>query len=102
MVALVEEVLFNTLDELHDRLMPALKSKRKILNKSGYSYIKEEHIWDYMLKGKWKDKENIALCDMVDDILHTDNYAISEYYHTTFKSRDEALYKDVDLPRLKS
>ena len=55
-----------------------------------------------MLKGKWKDKENIALCDMVDDILHTDNYAISEYYHTTFKSRDDALYKNVDLPRLKS
>ena len=51
---------------------------------------------------KWKDMENIALCDMVDDILHTDNYAISEYYHTTFKSRDEALYKNVDLPRLKS
>ena len=36
----MDEVMFNTLDELHNRLMPALKSKRKILNKSGYSYIK--------------------------------------------------------------
>ena len=93
MVALVEEVLFDSLDELHNRLMPALKSKRKILGKSGYSYIKEEHIWDYMLKSKWKDVHDLALCDMVDDILHTDNYAISEYYHTNFKSRNEELYK---------
>ena len=98
----MEEVMFNTLDELHNRLMPALKSKRKLLNKSGYSYIKEEHIWEFMLKGKWKDMENIALCDMVDDILHTDNYAISEYYHTNFKSRNDELYKMVDLPRLRS
>ena len=58
MVVKVEEVVFNTLDELHNRLMPALKSKRKILNKSGYSYIKEEHIWDFMLKGKWKDSRD--------------------------------------------
>ena len=94
--------MFNTLDELHNRLMPALKSKRKLLNKSGYSYIKEEHVWEFMLKAKWKDMENIALCDMVDDILHTDNYAISEYYHTNFKSRNDELYKNVDLPRLRS
>lgn len=98
----MEEVMFSTLEELHNRLKPALKSKRKILNKSGYSYIKEEHIWDYMLKGKWNDMENIALCDMVDDILHSDNYAISEYYHTNFKTRNDELYKNVDLPRLRS
>lgn len=98
----MNEIMFSTLEELHSRLLPALKSKRKILNNSGYSYIKEDHIWDFMLKGKWIDTENIALCDMVDDILHTDNYAISEYYHTNFKTRNSELYSDVDLPRLRS
>ena len=58
----MNEIMFDTLDELHKRLMPALKSKRKILNKSGYSYIKEDHVWDFMLKVKWQDIKKIALC----------------------------------------
>ena len=49
------------------------------VSKSGYSYIKEDHVWEFMLKSKWKNEENLALCEMVNDILHTDNKKIDTY-----------------------
>lgn len=98
----VNEIIFNTVDELRTRIYPALKSKCKILCKSGYSYIKEEHVWDFMLKVKWQDIKKIALCEMVNDVLHTDNVEISDFFHANYKSRDEIIYQDLDLPKLKS
>lgn len=98
----MEDIIFNSLDELHHRLMPALRSKCKILSKSGYSYIKEDHVWNFMIKSKWEDQASLALCDMVNDILHTDNLEISDFFHANYKSREEVIYTDFDLPKLKS
>lgn len=98
----MEDIIFKTVEELHHRLMPALRSKCKILSKSGYSYIKEDHVWEFMLKSKWKNEENLALCEMVNDILHTDNIEISDFFHANHKSRNKIIYEDLDLPKLKT
>lgn len=98
----MEDIIFNTVEELHHRLMPALRSKCKILSKSGFSYIKEDHVWEFMLKSKWEDKEALALCEMVNDILHTDNMEISDFFHANHKKRENVIYEDFDLPKLKS
>ena len=55
-----------------------------------------------MLKSKWEDKEALALCEMVNDILHNDNMEISDFFHANHKKRENVIYEDFDLPKLKS
>jgi len=68
---------FKSEEELYNRLIPALNSKIKLLNKDGYS-IKKEDLWNYFSK-VWILKDNLKLSDMVDDILNTDNNLIIKY-----------------------
>ena len=93
----MEEVTFNSAEELYKRLLPALRSKKKILGKSGYSYIKEKDIWDALRSLKWHQSNGLELCDMVDDILHTENQFFNSYYHRF----DENINIENDLPKLK-
>lgn len=90
-------VEFTSAKELYERLLPALKSKRRILSKSGYSYIKEKDIWDALRTLKWHQSNGLELCDMVDDILHTENQFFNSYYHRF----DNEINIENDLPKLK-
>lgn len=58
---------FNNLEELKDRLMPALKIKEEEFKTMGYE-ISSFDIWEN-LKYKWKDSYNLSLNEMVNDIL---------------------------------
>lgn len=94
-------------EELYERIKPALKSKRRMLKQSGFSYISLEDIWDYLRLNKWLQSYGLELCDMVDDILHTDNQLIVNYYHNKYmnnneKKNDIEEFDEVDLPKLKS
>ncbi len=97
----MEEIVFNSADELYNRLLPALKSKKRILSKSGYSYINEIDIWNTLRYGKWNRINGLMLCDMVEDILHTDNKEFNNYYQNKYRvivgNDDEVL----DLPKVK-
>ena len=94
----MKEISFDSAESLYKRLLPALKSKRKILSKSGYSYIKEKDIWDALRNQKWNKTIGLELCDMVDDILHTESIFFNNYFH---QINDEV---DIlsDMPKLKS
>ena len=93
----MEEISFNSAEELYKRLWPALKSKRRILSKSGYSYIKEKDIWNALRETKWPKANGLELCDMVDDILHTEPIFFNSYYHRF----DNEINIENDLPKLK-
>ena len=92
----MEEITFKSVDDLYIRLLPALKSKKKILNRSGYSYINEKDIWDTLRIKKWKDHSNLMLCDMVNDILHTDDKVFGNF----FRERNNEQVS-MSLPKLK-
>ena len=50
------EIKFKSLNELYERIRPALKSKVRELKKKGYDYIHEEDIWNYLKNYKFKRK----------------------------------------------
>lgn len=86
----MNELKFKTLNELYERLLPALRSKKKELNSNGFNYIHEEDIWNYLKQFVWKNNNNLTLDKMVDDILNTKNYEFENYmkkqienYHRT-------------------
>ncbi|HIS18069.1 MAG TPA: hypothetical protein IAC02_05625, partial [Candidatus Coprovivens excrementavium] len=51
----MEDIVFKNQEELYRRVLPALRSKRKLLRKDGFKTIKEIDIWDYMRYVKWAD-----------------------------------------------
>jgi hypothetical protein len=73
------DIEFNNGKELYERLIPALNTKVEELKRSDLDYIKAEDIWNYLKENKWENQSGLELCDMVDDILNTDNTLIVEY-----------------------
>ncbi len=76
----MEDINFNNLKELYDRLKPALTSKKDELIKLGFDYIDEFDIWKYLGMKKWKSASDLLLYQMVDDIINVDNFVLADYY----------------------
>lgn len=74
------DITFQSLTELYERIKPALKTKQREMKREGYSYIKEEDIWNYLKEVKWKNSKNLTLFDMVDDVLNTDSMVIDSHF----------------------
>ena len=70
---------FNSINELRERLMPALRSKLKELHSMGLKYIELNDIWYYLKENVWKLEEGLTLSTMVDDILNTSNEEFDSY-----------------------
>ena len=77
----MNEIRFNSLKELYDRLLPALRSKVKELKRENITYVKEEDVWEILRQTKWNNCKTLTLYDMVDDILNSDNQIFQNYAH---------------------
>lgn len=62
---------FSNLKELKQRLMPALRNRKRELKTKNIS-ITEDELWDYFAENYWKNAINLSLSRMVDDILNQD------------------------------
>ena len=61
---------FQSEQDLYKRLKPALDSKLNELKLNSYGYLKQEDIWNYLKETKWRSSSNLALNEMVSDILN--------------------------------
>lgn len=59
---------FNSLQELKERVMPALKLKEEKLKIEGYNFSCDD-IWFYLKQNKWSKSRNLTLNEVVNDIL---------------------------------
>lgn len=66
----MEGLEFSSVKELYNRLKPALYSKRQELLRSKIEFVKEEDIWNYLVKYTWKEKRGLSLHDLTNDILY--------------------------------
>lgn len=83
------ELEFKTLEELYQRLYPALKIKKRELYRLGFPYIQEEDIWDYFRIYKWSKSHNLMLSEMVNDILNTDHQAFQSFLQEKNSQREK-------------
>ena len=86
------DIEFNSLQELYNRLKPVLFSKTEDLRRQGFSYIKEEDVWNYFREVKWEVAKDLNLYQMVSDILNTDNVLIDNYLKNKLNSRSRKIY----------
>ena len=74
-----EKIEFDSLNDLYERVLPALYSKNKRIYRMGFKYVNEKDIWNYLVDNLWKDKKNLELHELISDIIHCDNYLINNY-----------------------
>jgi hypothetical protein len=54
----------------YGQMLPALKNKKEELQLLGFDAVKEEDIWQCLIKKKWKKPiEDIHIYEIMDDIL---------------------------------
>ena len=83
---------FTTLEQLYERLKPALRTKMREMRSLGYSYIREEDIWNYLKEVKWVSSKNLLLFEMVRDVLNVDNGSVDSYVRQKLNSRERRIY----------
>lgn len=86
------DIEFTSLEQLYNRLRPALTAKASEMKKLGYSYIKEEDIWNYLKEVKWINSKNLLLFEMVQDVLNAENSIIDDYLKQKLNSNDRKIY----------
>jgi len=83
---------FNSIEELYERLKPALITKCSEMKRNGYKYIKEEDIWNYLKEVKWKKAIDLGLHEMVRDVLNTENNIIDNYLKEKLNLGNRKIY----------
>lgn len=86
------DIGFNSLNELYERLRPALTTKVGEMHRNGYKYIKEEDIWNYLKEVKWQKSIDLGLFQMVSDVLNTDDATIDYYLKEKLNLQNRKLY----------
>lgn len=76
----MEDIIFNSLEDLYNRLKPALINKKNELYSLGYKNINEMDIWNYLKVKKWVNACNLSLYQMVDDIINADGILLADFY----------------------
>ena len=59
---------FKSIEELKNRVMPALRIRVRELRKEKYT-VDENDLWEYFVR-IWQEKKNLTLADLVDDVLN--------------------------------
>ena len=80
------EIKFKSLQELYERILPALKSKTKEIHKKGMNYIHEEDIWNYLKTYKWTSSRSLDLGDMVNDIFNIEERELDSFVKSELKN----------------
>ncbi|MEG0799134.1 MAG: post-transcriptional regulator [Bacilli bacterium] len=70
---------FNCLNDVFNRVKPALYSKVEELKRNNISYVKEEDIWNFLSTKLWRNKSNLNISEIVSDIFDTSNEEIKSY-----------------------
>ncbi|HOP65497.1 MAG TPA: post-transcriptional regulator [Bacilli bacterium] len=80
-----DEIKFTSLQDLYNRVRPALQTRVSEIKRQKIPYIKEEDIWNYLKTYKWNNSANLTLIDMINDILSVDPYTIDQYIKTNMQ-----------------
>lgn len=90
------EIVFSSLEELYNRLKPVLLSKEREFKRNGFSYLKENDVWNYLKEIKWKKTKDLELYQMVASIIDVTSDEIDKYLKQKLETDDRKLYFNED------
>ena len=62
------------------------------MRRNGFTYIKEDDIWNYLKEKKWTREKGLSLYQMVDDILNSESSLIDDYLKSKLNLRVRKRY----------
>jgi len=85
---------FSSLEELYNRVKPALKSKVMDLKRVGVNYVQQEDIWNYLRTNIWCKKSGLTLGEVVNDIMTVSNNELETYVQGLLAKEKRELIED--------
>lgn len=86
---------FHSLEELWNRVHPALRVKVKDFKRLGLNNFSDRDIWDYLIESKWKQGVNLMLSDIVDDIMKLDSSEFIKYMDEIKQETDSFIDEEI-------
>ena len=86
---------FHSLEELWNRVHPALRVKVKDFKRLGLNNFSDRDIWDYLIESKWKQGVNLMLSDIVDDIMKLDSSEFKKYMNEIKQETDSFIDEEI-------
>ena len=86
---------FHSLEELWNRVHPALRVKVKDFKRLGLTNFSDRDIWDYLIESKWKNGVNLMLSDIVDDIMKLDSSEFKMYLNEIKSKTDSFIDEEI-------
>lgn len=86
---------FHSLEELWNRVHPALRVKVKDFKRLGLKDFSDRDIWDYLIESKWKNGVNLMLSDIVDDIMKLDSSEFKKYLNEINHETDSFIDEEI-------
>ena len=90
----MNDITFSSINELYKHLLPALKTRKKEIELSGFNYVMNEDIFNFLKEKKWNKAKDLCIYDMVSDILNCDPYDIDKYLKNEMKKLKRELTED--------
>ena len=76
---MADEFKFQSITDLYNHLLPAIKTKLDDLKKIKILDVSESDIWEYCLKNIWSHKTDLNIYEIVNDILFLDVIKLNNY-----------------------
>ncbi len=76
---MANDELFTSVTELYNRLLPAIRCRLDELKANKINDINELDIWEYALNNIWKNKVDLRIHEMANDILFIDEIVLIKY-----------------------
>ena len=91
------EIQFRTVEELYNRVLPALYSKVKEVRRAGLELVNEKDIWNFLVETEWKKRNNLELHELISDILNVENYKLKDYINKKMQILRDNNEEDINM-----
>jgi len=91
------EIQFRTVEELYNRVLPALYSKTKEVRRAGLELVNEKDIWNFLVETEWKKRNNLELHELISDILNVENYKLKDYINKKMQILRDNNEEDINM-----
>lgn len=69
---------FDSVEELYKRILPAINTKISELKRKNI-FVNALDIWNYCVDVNWKNKKDLRIYKLVDDILNLNEFELQMY-----------------------
>ena len=85
---------FGSINDLYKRVLPALQAKISELKRENINFVDIIDIWQYCIENIWKNKSDLRIYELVDDILNVDGLKLEIYVRKNILNNRKSIDKE--------